>query len=424
MSQPEVDCPEADSFDHHSSEYTRRWPDVYRRLRAERPIFRSPKHGGYWVLSRYADISAVGRASDLFASGRWRDDEGAMQGGISIPANPFRIIPDESDQPEWSDYRAVLNATLGPKAIEQRRARAQQLAASLIDQVIESGRIDLVWDLSNPLPALVTMEFMGLPIDEWRAFSDPFHSITAPYGSDIWKKAATELADITEELTALALERRKNPGDDFISAVAVARRDGEFFSEADIADVLLQTLGGGVDTTTALTSNVFMYLHRHPEARRRLIDEPGIRAKAREEFVRYYTPVMTTARTATRDTEIAGQPISRGDRVLASYCSANRDPDIFADPERVILDRSPNPHIGFGAGMHRCVGSNLARMMFDAMLGEVLARLPDYVVDEEAAERYVSTPIVNGWMTMPARFTPGPKSEHAGILREAARKPE
>jgi cytochrome P450 len=154
------------------------------------------------------------------------------------------------------------------------------------------------------------------------------------------------------------------------------------------------------------------WLEEHPEQRQRLIDEPALMEHATEEFLRVFTPVPALARTATTDVELGGQQLCEGDRVLMSFAAANRDPAVFDEPDEAKLDRFPNPHTSFGLGIHRCIGSNLARSWFQLMLRGVLDRMPDYTIDRGAARRNHSIGIINGFINMPATFTP---SEPRGV---------
>src|SRR5262249_11994701 len=158
---------------------------------------------------------------------------------------------------------------------------------------------------------------------------------------------------------------------------------------------------GGVDTTTSLMANALLYLHQDRDARQRLLQEPQLRALACEEFLRWVAPVQTQARTATKDVELGGCRIRSGDRILVSWASANRDERMFERPDEVILDRQPNRHLAFAVGIHRCIGSNLARSQFLAVLDAVLARLPDYEVVEDQVERYQTIGMINGIVRMP-----------------------
>jgi cytochrome P450 len=149
------------------------------------------------------------------------------------------------------------------------------------------------------------------------------------------------------------------------------------------------------------------WLAQHPEERERLRRDPELLPHAREEMLRYFTPTQGLARTVTRDTEVAGVPLSLGDRVFMSFAAANRDPAVFERPDEMILDRMPNPHTTFGLGVHRCLGSHIAQVELDVVFSEVLRRIPDYVVDEGESKRYATVGIVNGWERMPFTFTPG-----------------
>jgi len=190
--------------------------------------------------------------------------------------------------------------------------------------------------------------------------------------------------------------------------VIAAGVGGRPMSDADAVNVLFTVVSGGVDTTTALVANVLVWLHRHPDVRRRLIEEPSVRTSAREEFLRVFSPAPATARTATRPVEVAGQAVHRGDRVLLSWTSANHDAGVFADADCIDVDRPNNRHVAFGAGPHRCIGAPLARATFDAILAVVLDTIPDYEVDEARATRYERVGAVNGWVSVPATFRPRP----------------
>jgi cytochrome P450 len=203
--------------------------------------------------------------------------------------------------------------------------------------------------------------------------------------------------------------RRETPQDDLLTLLATGTIDGEPLDRDRIQALAFNIMAGGVDTTTSLTSNALLYLGRRPDQRRRLIDEPELLPLACEEFVRYVSPIQGLARNAKRDVEVNGWRIDEGDRVLLAYASANRDPEAFDDPDELRLDRYPNKHIGFGVGMHRCLGSFLARLMFQVMMTEVLTRMPDYRIEEEGIQPYHTIAKVNGWIHIPATFTPSKK---------------
>lgn len=399
-------------FDHHTIEHSRLWPETYRKLREETPRAWSETYDGFWVATRLADIVGVAQQSDAFSAHKEIDPEtGEATGGVSIPSSgAVRGIPNESDNPEWEGIRRFINRRFAPRAIEQRRAKAKQLTAALVDLVIEKGECDFVDDLTSPLPALVTMEIFGFPLDEWRKFADPFHTMVfTPLHDPAFAETVRGLDYFRERVDEEIEIRRREPRDDFLTLLATGTIDGEPLTYQQIRDLSFNILAGGVDTTTALVSNALIYLARNPADRQRLIDDPGLLPFACEEFIRFYSPIGALSRTAIKDTEVDGWKIKKGERVLMAFAGGNRDPEIFEDPDEVRIDRFPNKHVGFGAGMHRCLGSFLARMMFQEMIGEVLRRMPDYRVDEDGLRHYPSISGVNGWITIPARFTPGEK---------------
>jgi cytochrome P450 len=399
-------------FDHESVEHAENWPEEFRELRAQCPRAWTESYGGFWVATRFADIVAVAQRSDIFSTHKENDFEtGACSGGAIIPPVPgIRGIPNETESPEWDGLRGFVNRRFAPRAVEERRARAQQLVAALVDEVIETGRFDIVEHLTNPLPALVTMDIFGFPLDEWRDFAEPFHKIMYTRADDpnileIVHGLKTFRRRVDEEVA----KRRIEPKDDLLTYFATGTINGEPLDHQTLQDLAFNILAGGVDTTTALTSNTLIWLSQNPGQRQRLIDDPTLLPIACEEFVRFYSPIHALARNAKKDIDLDGWHIAEGERVMLAYAAGNRDPEAFEDPEHVRIDRFPNKHIGFGAGMHRCLGSFLARMMFQVMVTEVLNRMPDYRVIEAEAVRYPTISPINGWITIPAVFTPGKK---------------
>ncbi|ETB31004.1 cytochrome P450, partial [Mycobacterium avium subsp. hominissuis 10-5606] len=180
-----------------------------------------------------------------------------------------------------------------------------------------------------------------------------------------------------------------------------------------LIETVLLLVQGGVDTTSNLVGHALRYLAEHPEDRQRLIDDPTRIPGAIDEFLRYYSPVQTIARTATRDTELGGCPIRKGERVLMSWAGANLDDRVWPDPLEVVLDRTPNRQTSFGIGVHRCLGANLANVMVEVMLGEVLRRIPDYEIAGPVS-RYATIGIIHGIDALPVRFAPGPRVTAAG----------
>jgi len=287
--------------------------------------------------------------------------------------------------------------------------RVAQFVTWCLDQRIETGTIDLVNDLSNPIPAMVTLDHLGLPVTEWEFYAPPFHGLVAyPQGTEGFAEAVAGYHAIIERLKQEIQRRRDEPTDDRITELMGYRENGELLTEDVLLNVLGLILAGGVDTTTTLLASAFNGFDRDRDMRDRVLADPALLAAACEEFLRIASPGQVHARTATCDTEIHGQAIKAGERVLVSMASANHDPEAFECPNEVRLDRFPNHHVAFGMGAHRCIGAAFAREEFAVVVGEMLRRMPDYELTE-GAERYSNFGMMQGWVSMPARFTPGKK---------------
>lgn len=209
-----------------------------------------------------------------------------------------------------------------------------------------------------------------------------------------------------EQVAITVQQRKQEPRDDLISYLVhtpVDGPDGEPMGDGLVLENCVLMMAGGMDTTTGLLANAALYLHRNPDERRRLIDDPDLLPTAIEEFLRFYSPVQALARTVATDTTLHGEQLREGQRLLLSWASANRDETVFDRADEIVMDRKPNRHAAFGLGAHRCLGSHLARLQIGIVLGELLRRIPDYRILEDQAERYETIGIVNGWSTMPMR---------------------
>ena len=395
-------------FDHHSPEFASDPLGTYAKLRSRCPVAHTDRHGGYWVVTKYDDVAKVSRDDDTFASDH--DPEGIRNGyeGINIPPAAGRPIPIEMDPPEVFDFRKLLNPYFSPTATERARPRILEFTNRCIDDTIESGQIDLVMDLASPVPSMITVEILGLPIESWKPIAEASHaSIYTPPTSPDFSKVRANQQQMQRDLMSTIHARRKQPQNDLISELVNAEVAGRRLDDEEVLSIVGLIIAGGVDTTTALVANAFIYLDENHAARRMLAEDPGKLPSACEEFLRFFTPVQALARTATRDVELGDQQVRAGDRVLMCWGSANHDAAAFESPEEIQLDRFPNRHTAFGLGIHRCLGSNLARAQFCIMIEQVLARLPDYRVLKQQARRYETIGIVNGWVKVPATFTPG-----------------
>ena len=404
------------SYDHHSPEHAAGAVDIHAELRERCPVAWTESYGGFWLISAHEPCAQAAKDPERFRSDH--DVEGVREGyqGITIPSLPNqRFIPSEADPPEFLEYRQLLLPWFAPGRIEKWAPLVRDHVTECLDDHAASGRIDLVLDLANPVPAAVTLALVGLPPRDWERFADPIHaSAYTPPGTPEKQAVIAAIGELAGVLRSVVGDRRANPRDDLATAVANARIGGAPIEVDRAVDILQLVVAGGVDTTTALLANTFVWLSEHPDVRQRLIDEPELVPIAREEFLRYFTPTQATARTASTDVELGGVTIAAGERVLMSWAAANRDPMVFDDPEHVDIDRAPNPHLTFGAGPHRCLGMHFARMIIRVVLEEVLARIPDFVVDTAATERYRTIGVINGLIKVPATFTPTTRVREVG----------
>ncbi|MCC5579173.1 MULTISPECIES: cytochrome P450/oxidoreductase [Microtetraspora] len=397
-------------FDHHSALCTEDPVAYYESFREGCPVGRTTAHGGYVYTTRYADVVRVARDDATFSSSRAA--AGRDRVAIVIPSGPgLEQYPIELDPPDSTGYRDLINPLLTPDAVERLRPMIARHATRVVDAFVELGSADFVRDLTNPLPAAVTLDWLGFPEEDWAPLAGPIHDIfAAPADSDRARRGAEGLVHMERRIRELVRLRREEPADDAVSFLVARRRpDGEPFGEDELVSVIGLLIAGGVDTTTSLTGSVLVHLSRNPDQRRRLIESPDLLDTATEEFLRAFAPSQSMARTALADAEVGGCPVRAGERVLIPWVAANHDPAVFPDPAEIRLDRDATRHLSFGIGTHRCAGAHLARAMFREMITQVLTRLPDFRVLEEGLVAYPTRGNQSGWDAIPAVFTPGPR---------------
>jgi hypothetical protein len=356
----------------------------YRALREHAPVYRSPLLR-VWALSRHADVSAV--LKDPSSSVRRLESAAVRRVGAFRGLRPeFREMIERNllmlDPPDHTRLRGLVGKAFTPRVVERLRPRIQELVEGLLDQAERRGSIELMRDFAYPLPATVIAEMLGVPaVDRPRfmrwsndlaALLDPFH---APGGPAAAQAAFVEMAGYFREIFA---ERRRAPREDLISALVAVEERGDSLAEAELVSLCGLLLGAGYETTANLIGNAVVALLRNPGERKRLADDPGLIGSAVEEFLRYESPVQATDRVLTRDLEIRGTCIRRGELVVLLLASANRDPERFPDPDRLDLGRADNPHFAFGQGAHFCLGAQLARVEAQIALGSLVRRFPRF----------------------------------------------
>ncbi|MGY5308287.1 cytochrome P450 [Nocardia gipuzkoensis] len=401
-------------FDRYAPEYRENFQSITEEMQSECPLAWTDTYEGHWVAAGNKEVFELARCPHVSND---NDPQGVRKGykGISIPPPPrargIRGGILEMDEPEHRELRSALNPYLSPAAVKRWIPFVDEVVRAALDEKIESGRIDFVDDLANVVPAVLTLGMLGVPLRKWTIYNEPVHAAvyTPPDSPDYPRIAEMHRTMGLDLLTNLA-EIRENPRPGLIHAVASAPVNGEPLPDMEILGMLSLLIGGGFDTTTALTAHALEWLSEHPGERETLSRERDLLLdSATEEFLRYYTPAPGDARTIAQDCEVAGTSFEEGDRVWLSWAMANRDPAVFDNPEELILDRKGNRHYSFGLGIHRCIGSNVARTVFKRMLVAVLDRMPDFRCIPEETVHYDTIAVIQGMRHLPAEFTPGPR---------------
>lgn len=320
-------------------------------------------NGGHWIATRRQTIINIMQRPDLFSSAH-----------INIPPMEYRevkLIPEELDPPEHGKYRNILNPLFAPKAIAQLERDVRKLTRDLLDAVYPEGKADIMSRLTMPLPVSVFLRLFGLPPERKHDFlqwKDGFL-----FADDEQRKKGA-IANIAREIKELVAQRRVAPRDDMATALVQARVEGRPLNEQELLSMGFLLFLAGLDTVTNALSSCFAYLALNPSLRQRLIENPDLIRDAIEEIIRRYS-VVNNVRTATQDVTWEGVQIRKNEQVLISTIVANLDDRVIDNPVEVRIDRGSDPHLGFGAGPHRCVGSHLARLEIRIALEEALPRL-------------------------------------------------
>ncbi|TDD91796.1 cytochrome P450 [Actinomadura darangshiensis] len=417
-------------FDRHTAEYRRRFTAITHELHRECPVAWSDTYDGHWVASGAAEVFELARSADKLSNDH--DLKGERRGykGITIPtADPPPVVRGgflEMDPPEQRHYRQALNPYLSPAAVNRWIPFVDEVVRACLDEKSASGRIDFVDDLANIVPAVLTLAMLGVPVDRWAIYSEPTHaSVYTPPASPEMPRVREQQVALYGDLAAEMAAIREHPRPGMIDALVRAEINGARPDDLELLGVLALVIGGGFDTTTALTAHALEWLSEHPDERERLSRERGtLLDPATEEFLRYFTPAPGDGRTFSQDCELAGTSFKEGERIWLSWAMANRDPSVFEDPDRIDLARSGNRHHSFGLGIHRCIGSNVARTVFKRMLAQVLDRMPGYRCDPAGTVHYETIGVIQGMRNLPATFEPHPPAgpglaETLAVLQKA-----
>lgn len=396
-----MDKPTPDhAFDPHDPEFARDPWSVYRQLRESCPVAYSDTYdGGFWVLSKYADVRAVALDPAHFSSAA----------DLLLPANHDAgwLLPIQSDPPMTVTYRRLLGHLFNARAVGELEPLVRTWTIAAVDAFAARGHCDFVPELAHPIPGKTTMQLMGWPVDQWADVVVAIKELTTRAPGDPGRaRAALDVGHIRERVVDNLARRRQEPGHDLASALLASSVDSRPLTEEEMVALMMLVVFGGIDTTVAAIGNMLTTLDAHPELRRRLLDDDRLIPVFVEEVLRYEPPIQGFARFPTERAEIGGRDISEDSKVFLVWASANRDDDVFSDADTVRLDRDPNPHLAFGVGAHKCLGAALARMELRVVLEEVLRRIPDYTLLREHVVPPRTAGTVFERLALPAVFTP------------------
>jgi cytochrome P450 len=375
---------------------------TYARLRDEAPLYHNA-NDDFWALSRHADVTDGFRDTARLSSAQGVTLDASAYGPDAHRTSSFIAM----DPPRHGQLRGLVSRAFTPRRVEQLEPRIRDLARAHLDRALEHESFDLIAELAGKLPMDVVSELMGVPPadrDELRRLADlvlhrePGLRDVPPAGVD----AALELVAYYADLVA---DRRRRPAEDLTSALAAAEIDGTRLDDDDIIAFLFLMVVAGNETTTKLLGHAWYWAWRNPDERAKPFAEPGRIADWVEETVRYDTSTQFLVRTATEDIPLHGGVLPAGARVVLLIGSACRDPRAYDDPDRYDLDRTQDTQLAsFGVGRHFCLGASLARLETRVTLEELVARVADYDIDEEGAER-VHSANVRGFTRLPTSVT-------------------
>ncbi|MCH2172563.1 cytochrome P450 [Myxococcota bacterium] len=394
----------------HADSFSQGFPhEVFRTLRREQPVawHEGDRFGGpgFWVITKHEDIRTIGKNPILFSSNQGTniEDPDARQreeGGLQAP-----VLLD-MDPPEHVRYRKLVNAGFTPRQIAQLQSHSEKLVKDILDRATPLGACDFVTDIAAELPLQVIGELLGVPHEDRHKIFDWSNRMIGREDPEYQTAEGEEMRAAAEMFLyahGQAEQRLEAPRGDLMSAILHGEVDGQRISMAEFDAFFLILAIAGNETTRNMISHGLLLLLDHPEQKQRLIDDASLIPNAVEEMLRYRPPVMYFRRTVTADTELRGVKLRQGDKVTLWYPSANRDEEIFEDPDRFDITRKPNNHLSFGVGEHFCLGTHLARQEIREMFRQLLTRMPDIEIAGDI--EYLRSHFIDGVKHIPIKYS-------------------
>ena len=376
--------------------------DQFGWLREHAPVHwhDEPGGSGFWAVTRHADVWAVDRDFQTYSSEPTIMISDPLAGAGGFGPHKMMLM---MDPPEHTGFRKLIRSEFTEPAARLRGERITALAKQIVDAVIKQGTCDFVDQVAGEMPSFVIAELMGLPLSDGRELyklTEIIHTAPEALAPGAGGQAVMKMFEYGSRVIA---EKRARPGDDLASKLLACEVDGRKLEDMEFLLFFLLLVDAGGDTTRNLLSGGLLALMENPDQYAWLMADLDARLPAaREELLRWTSPVIYMRRTAKHDTELAGQTITAGDKVVMYFGAANRDPAVFDRPERLDLSRQENRQIAFGTGPHGCLGQHIARIEIDAMLREVLSRMKDFEL--AAPVEWLPSNFISGPKAMPLRF--------------------
>ncbi|MGE5596222.1 MAG: cytochrome P450 [Hyphomicrobiales bacterium] len=397
--------------------------EAFRILRREKPIHWNPGNDeakGFWSVVKYEDVVAVSRRPDIFSSERGITMFESRDEYASTPAaegNGKMLIT--MDPPRHVKMRRLVNKGFTPRAVAAMEPHIRKITQSVLDDVAKKGECDFVTEVAALIPLAVICEMLGVPKAEWQLMFQLTNKVLGAgdpeYQTDVpeEQRGTAEAARITGNLGVMQMfgyfaqqlqARKSERNEDIISLLVDSEVDGEKLSDEDILWFCFLLILAGNETTRNAMAGGLLALFQNPDQRQKLQNDLSLLPTAVEEIIRYVSPVSHMARVAQQDWEVAGQAIKKGERIVMWYPSANRDEDVFENPDVFDITRTPNEHIAFGLGEHFCLGAGFARLELKMLFEQLLTRFPD--IQQAGPEERLRSTFIGGIKHLPVKFTP------------------
>ena len=389
-------------WDHADPAYNQNAHQIWDQLRGTCPVAHTDRYGGAWLPVTHADVSAIARDTDHFSS------EGAVLANRPpreewVSLAPIGAAPPiTSDPPFHADARRLLLPAFSPQVVAEWQPEIRRLCNELIDNMGNADTVDAAVQYAQNIPVYVIARMLGLPLEDSDYFRETVHMVLEEIGAEFGERQGA-FEKLDAYLSMHVQDHIENPKDDLIGFLLNAKIYDQPLSPQHVVGTIILLMVAGIDTTWSSIGSSIWHLAQHPSDLQRMVNEPELLPTAIEELLRMYAPV-TMARIVSQDTEIGGCPVKRGESVLLPFPAANRDPEVFPDADKVIIDREENRHVAFGLGIHRCLGSNLARLELRVAVEVFIQRFPKFELADPSSVTW-SLGQVRGPRKLPVRIT-------------------